>query len=277
MGFFDKKVCDICGEKIGLLGNRKVDDGNVCKNCAKKLSPWFTERRHSTLDDIREQLAYREQNKQAVQSFQITNQVVTCTYSVLVDTIHGNFAVARKFGVEENPDIIPLSQLLGCNLDVSQHRKEETYLNKDRKQVSYNPPRYMMEYDYKLVISVESPWFDTIEINLNGLPISERNRMEIMNVEQTGNQIINMLNQARNGAGMMNGNGMMNQGMMNGNGMLNHGSMNGNGNMNQSQMNGSGMTSGNGMTNPGTAGTWRCSCGAENTGKFCEYCGQKRP
>lgn len=28
MGLFDKKYCDICGEKIGLLGNRKLDDGN---------------------------------------------------------------------------------------------------------------------------------------------------------------------------------------------------------------------------------------------------------
>ena len=28
MGLFDKKYCDICGEKIGLLGNRKLDNGN---------------------------------------------------------------------------------------------------------------------------------------------------------------------------------------------------------------------------------------------------------
>ena len=41
MGLFDKKICDICGEKIGLLGNRKLDDGNLCKDCAKKLSPWL--------------------------------------------------------------------------------------------------------------------------------------------------------------------------------------------------------------------------------------------
>jgi predicted amidophosphoribosyltransferase len=52
MGLFDKKNCDICGEKIGLLGNRKLDDGNLCKNCARKLSPWFEERRHSTVEDI---------------------------------------------------------------------------------------------------------------------------------------------------------------------------------------------------------------------------------
>ena len=57
MGFFDKKYCDVCGEKIGLLGNRKLEDGNLCKNCAKKLSPWFDERRHSTVAQIKEQLA----------------------------------------------------------------------------------------------------------------------------------------------------------------------------------------------------------------------------
>jgi len=33
MGLFDKKYCDICGEKIGLLGNRKLEDGNLCKDC----------------------------------------------------------------------------------------------------------------------------------------------------------------------------------------------------------------------------------------------------
>ena len=65
MGLFDKKICNICGEKIGLLGNRKLDDGNLCKDCAKKLSPWFEERRHSTVEDIKRQLEYREKNKKA--------------------------------------------------------------------------------------------------------------------------------------------------------------------------------------------------------------------
>ena len=63
MGLFDKKFCDICGEKIGLLGNRKLEDGNMCKNCAKKLSPWFDERRHSTIEEIKKQLEYREKTK----------------------------------------------------------------------------------------------------------------------------------------------------------------------------------------------------------------------
>ena len=85
MGLFDKKNCDICGEKIGLLGNRKLDDGNLCKNCAKKLSPWFEERRHSTIEDIKRQLEYREQNKQKVENFRVTRQIATKTYNIFID------------------------------------------------------------------------------------------------------------------------------------------------------------------------------------------------
>ena len=39
MGLFDKKYCDICGEKIGLLGNRKLEDGNLCKNWSPNIKP----------------------------------------------------------------------------------------------------------------------------------------------------------------------------------------------------------------------------------------------
>ena len=59
MGLFDKKYCDICGEKIGLLGNRKLEDGNLCKDCARKLSPFFSERRNSTVEDIKRQLKFQ--------------------------------------------------------------------------------------------------------------------------------------------------------------------------------------------------------------------------
>ena len=43
MGFlknlFAKKDCEICGGEIGLLGNKKLVDGDCCKDCAAKLSP----------------------------------------------------------------------------------------------------------------------------------------------------------------------------------------------------------------------------------------------
>ena len=72
MGLFDKKYCDFCGEKIGLLGNRKLEDGNMCKDCAKKLSPFCDDRRHSTVEHIKAHLEYREQNKVALKNFNPT-------------------------------------------------------------------------------------------------------------------------------------------------------------------------------------------------------------
>jgi len=72
---FEKKVCSICGGEIGLLGNRKLEDGNMCKNCAAKLSPWFSDRRSSTVEEIKAQLDYREANKEAVAAFNVTRSL----------------------------------------------------------------------------------------------------------------------------------------------------------------------------------------------------------
>ena len=72
MGFlkklFEKKDCEICGGEIGLLGNKKLVDGDMCKDCAAKLSPWFTDRKESTVAEIKEQLAYREANQNELRS-----------------------------------------------------------------------------------------------------------------------------------------------------------------------------------------------------------------
>ena len=69
---FDKKECAVCGGEIGLLGNRKLEDGNLCKDCASKLSPWFSDRRQSTVEEIKGQLAYREANQEKVAVFHTT-------------------------------------------------------------------------------------------------------------------------------------------------------------------------------------------------------------
>ena len=108
-----------------------------------------------------------------------------------------------------------------------------------------------------------------------------------MEVEQTAYQIIAAL--TPNAAGMqsgmsgMNMNGGMQSGMpgMNMNGGMQSGmsGMNMNGGM-QSGMSGMNMTGGmqSGMSGmQQSSSSWRCQCGAENTGRFCEYCGQPRP
>lgn len=72
MGLFDKKECSICGAKIGLLGNKKLSDGNMCKDCEKKLSVWFKNRKESSISDIQNQLTKRESNKEELNVFNAT-------------------------------------------------------------------------------------------------------------------------------------------------------------------------------------------------------------
>jgi len=171
MGLFDKKICDICGEKIGLLGNRKVEDGNVCKDCAKKLSPFFSERRKSTLADIREQLAYREANKAAVASFRATRTLGKGKL-VIIDEPAGTFMVTdgRKIA-EENPDVINLSQIRSCRFDVREDRTELKRKDKDGKDISYSPPRFRYKYNFYIDISVDHQWFDQIRYQLNTVSV----------------------------------------------------------------------------------------------------------
>ena len=156
MGLFDKKYCDICGEKIGLLGNRKLENGNLCKNCAKKLSPWFSDRRSSTVEEIKAQLAYREENRQKVAAFHTTRTLGTNT-KVLLDEDAGKFMVTRARDLQEaNPDVLDFADVTGCNLDIDESRSELKREDKDGKEVSYNPPRYEYSYDFYITIPLNA-------------------------------------------------------------------------------------------------------------------------
>lgn len=171
MGLFDKKFCDICGEKIGLFGNRKLEDGNLCKNCAAKLSPWFEERRHSSVEEIRSQLQYREENRSKVAQFHITREFGKF-WRVLIDEEHRWFMVTTATDLlEANPDVIEAAQLTGCNLDIKESRTEIKREGPDGKEVSYNPPRFEYSYDFHIKMTVNSPYFDDIRFRLNNTDV----------------------------------------------------------------------------------------------------------
>lgn len=167
MGLFDKKYCDVCGEKIGLLGNRKLEDGNLCKDCARKLSPFFSERRSSTVAQIKEQLAYREENERQLGSFNPT-LVFGNNEKVYVDVNAKKFIVTSSSNWRgANPDIIDFSQVTACNTDIVENRDEIYTEDAEGNRRSYNPPRYEVEYEFNVVIQVNSPWFSQIELELS--------------------------------------------------------------------------------------------------------------
>ena len=167
MGLFDKKYCDVCGEKIRFLGNRKLEDGNLCKDCAEKLSPWFSDRRKSTVEDIKAQLRYREENRAVVRSFQ--PDIELGEYGrIAIDTGKGQLAVLRPGeSLSGNPDIVSLRQVRGCHWDVSESRREEKQKDAEGRLVSYDPPRHTYSYVFTLTVDVDARWFDDMQIRLN--------------------------------------------------------------------------------------------------------------
>ncbi len=171
MGFFgklfEKKECSVCGGEIGLLGNRKLEDGNLCKSCAAKLSPWFSDRRQSTVADIQAQLAYREANQQKVAVFRTTRTLGERT-KVLLDEDAGLFMVTSARNLEEaNPDVLSFSDVTGCKLDIDEHKTEIEYRDDEGVRQSFTPKRYAYSYDFTIVIHVNNPYFSEIRFQLN--------------------------------------------------------------------------------------------------------------
>lgn len=171
MGLFDKKYCDICGEKIGLLGNRKLEDGNLCKDCAKKLSPWFSERRSSTVAEIKAQIDWREANRERAAQFCTTRTFGERT-KLLLDEQHRWFAVTHESNpATNNADVLDFSAITACRTDIDENRIELKMETKDSEgkivRRSYNPLRYEYNYDFYITISVNVPYFSEMKFKLN--------------------------------------------------------------------------------------------------------------
>lgn len=238
MGLFDKKYCDICGEKIGLLGNRKLEDGNLCKDCAKKLSPFFSERRHSTVEEIKEQLAYRAENAEKLNDFH-PDRSYGRSKKIYVDTAAKQFVVSfYDDWKKENPDLISFEQVKNVQSEVKESKSEIYFKDSEGKNKSYNPPRYEYEYSFILKIFVDSPWFDEIKVELNGNPGPESPyTAEYREYEFQCKELTDLL-------------------------------------MNRVSMTNTQAAAA--MPNK-TENGWTCVCGAVNSGKFCSSCGSPKP
>ncbi len=198
MGLFDKKFCDVCGEKISLLGNRKLDDGNLCKDCAKKLSPWFSERRHSSVESIKEQLRYREANQQVAMNFHPTRTIGEY-YKLFIDDNNRKFTVSRSSNfAEENPDILDFSQASGIDLKIDENRRE-LKRTVDGNQVSYNPPKYEYSYTFKATIYVNgNPYFDDMDFSISSGSVNTGEHNMSNSVVNTGWSVSSAVGTERN-------------------------------------------------------------------------------
>jgi len=164
---FEKKYCDICGEKIGLLGNRKLEDGNLCKGCASKLSPFFTGRRKSTVEDIRAQLAYREENAEKLKKFTPKLTFGTDEKIYIDSELKRMIITSAEDWTSDNPDIIEIDQITNVETEIEDNDEELTFTDSEGNEKSYDPPRYKYAYEFHITFKIDSPWFDEIHVDLN--------------------------------------------------------------------------------------------------------------
>lgn len=193
MGFldklFDKKTCSICGGEIGLLGNRKLADGNLCKECASKLSPLFSERRESTVEQIREQLDYRAANEGRVAAFNVTKTFGNDTKMLVDEGARAIVVSSSSRWRSYNPDVVDLDQVTGCDVDVRESKTEIRRENPDGTKESYDPPRYDVDYNVYVTIYISSPYFDQISFRVNDDTIEHRTSREYVEAVNCANEI----------------------------------------------------------------------------------------
>ena len=174
MGFFDgllkKKECSVCGAEMGMLERKELaNGGNLCNNCADKLSPWFPteKRKQSTPQQIQEQMQYREQNKQMVQRFQATRTIGNST-RVYLDEMNRKFMVSSSNNLmDANPDVVDASAITNVTIDVNESKHELRTKDENNRSISYTPPRYDFSYDFYVIIDVNHPYFNRMRFKVN--------------------------------------------------------------------------------------------------------------
>lgn len=291
MGLFDKKYCDICGEKISLLGNRKLEDGNMCSHCAKLISPFMTDRRKTTVVEMKEHLAYREANKEKLKSFNVYESFEG-SKKVFIDRANGAFIVTHfspESWEKENPDVIPLSEVMTCNLNVKENRQEEYYQDQQGNRKSYSPPKYKYDYDFYIHIGLSNRWFNEIEFKLNTFDVEGMGSPKYHSYELTGQQIVSSL--TGNPVNITQGTGYGVGGIFNNNGTTSVGAGLFNAFANQVAQNAQQQQTAQNQQNVQSqytpyqqaqaqqpSGDWFCpNCGTKNSGKFCINCGTPKP
>ena len=270
----------------------------MCSKCATKLSPFFTGRKKSTLDEIKAQLAYREQNRQNLNYFNAT-RVLGNNTKVYIDDTQAKFVISRKSDYRsENADIIEIAHVISARYEVEEHKSEIYRENNEGRRESYNPPRYDYEYEITIYITVNSPYFSDIQFELTDQRPESRYTEEFRRYEQQANEIVMALNGNAN-MGNMGAMGGMAYGQQNFGQQQPYGQQNfnqqpqqpygqqnfnqqpqqpyGQQNFNQQPQQPYGQQNFNQQPYGQQLAGWVCpSCGAPNTGNFCESCGAKK-
>ncbi|NLA95397.1 MAG: DUF4428 domain-containing protein [Clostridiaceae bacterium] len=171
MGIFDRKNCDICGGKVGLLGGKKVKDGRLCSDCAKKQSPYLSSRKNFTVDEMKQHLEDRAANQEVVKAFEPT-RTAGSSLKLYIDDARGLwFLTKAKRYQEVNPDVFTAEQILGARVDIEKGTRVETLEKavpaKDGKPAVPAKTKEVIYHNFYVLIDVSHPWVNQMRLQVN--------------------------------------------------------------------------------------------------------------
>ncbi len=180
MGLFKKEACVLCGGKTGLL-DKKCRDGKVCKDCRKKLSPWFDDYKDTDKTLLENQLLLRRADRVIAQGGHfdkvfgefgvILIDEAARQFIAFPDTSSGLFGSQRKVRslddvIDLGPDVVKFDAVEDFEIDITETSREEKR-TVNGQQVSYDPPHILYMETFTLRLTLHHPYIKTMSIQLN--------------------------------------------------------------------------------------------------------------
>ena len=154
MNLNELKECSICHSPLTEYGNKFARNGVVCRECAKKLSPFLDDEdiANKTIYGLKLHLRYRERNAGKLDRF-LPEEKVEGKYNLQIDKKHKTFMFNKRNDLhKENPDIIRLRKVKDVEIETRQYLDnpdavdvivtvpvKSTYLNKVSFRVNEFP------------------------------------------------------------------------------------------------------------------------------------------
>lgn len=180
MGLFNKEKCCLCGGKTGMF-DKKCESGKVCKECVKKMSPWFDDYKNASAGALDAQRMGREVDAGLCKIYNFSK--IFGEFGVILidekekkfvafpDTSSGLFGNQRKVTsindvIDLGPDIIKFDQVEDFEIDITETSREEKR-TENGQQVSYDPPHILYMETFTLRMKINHPYVKSIYIQLN--------------------------------------------------------------------------------------------------------------
>ena len=203
MGLFEKKYCDLCGDKVNALTRQKLSDGYLCSDCKHKLSSLSSGWKNRTLADVKTHLEQREQNRQKYSAF-VQSASAGTNEKLVVDFNNRKFyfTIGRDFK-NSNPEIFDFSQLQDFWLELGY----TTLQDSDRDGIPDEYDRYDNRQGRNSGFGSQ---FDTTNSfsGQNGMPMQNN-----MGYQQGGMPMQNNMGYQQSGMPMQNNMGYQQSGM----------------------------------------------------------------